>query len=60
LAALQLYQATDMPELHTADIRHLQVAAGYEGDLRGSFCERGIWVEGCSFWRSNRFPHLTL
>jgi len=60
LAALRLHEATDVAELHTADSRHLQIATGYEGNLRGSFCERGIWLEGCSYLCSDRFPHFTL
>jgi len=36
-----------MAELHTADIRHLELVAGYVGDLSGSLYERRISVEGC-------------
>jgi len=59
LAALRLTLATIMAALHTTDIRHLLIPAGFEGDFRGSVCERCIWFEGSSFWRSNRIPHFT-
>jgi len=31
-----------MAALHKTDIRHLQIAAGYEGGLRGSFYGRAF------------------
>jgi len=38
LAVLRIHSATNITALHTADVRLLQIAVGYEGEVRGSFC----------------------